>query len=194
MKKALKGFTLIELMIVVAILAILSVVAVPAFINYMRKAKTSEAIDSMDKIAKGSADYIQTPRVDPTDDYKKMACQFPETQAETPVEAGCCEDLDTDGDDRCDGNPADWTTPTWSALKFQLDGQHYFWYSYDAGGTGLDSTYVARANADLDCDDIYSTFRRYGKAVATNSSQTGSTATECSYSAASDINMENETE
>ncbi|MFT7625498.1 MAG: type IV pilus assembly protein PilA, partial [Myxococcota bacterium] len=31
-----KGFTLIELMIVVAILAILAVVAVPAFIKYMR--------------------------------------------------------------------------------------------------------------------------------------------------------------
>jgi len=33
-----KGFTLIELMIVVAILAILAVVAVPAFVKYMRRA------------------------------------------------------------------------------------------------------------------------------------------------------------
>ena len=36
------------LMIVVAILAILAVVAVPAFIKYMRRAKTTEAIDQMD--------------------------------------------------------------------------------------------------------------------------------------------------
>ena len=37
-----RGFTLIELMIVVAILGILAVVAIPAFVRYMRVAKTAE--------------------------------------------------------------------------------------------------------------------------------------------------------
>ena len=41
--KNAKGFTLIELMIVVAILGILAVVAVPALQKYMRRAKTAEA-------------------------------------------------------------------------------------------------------------------------------------------------------
>jgi type IV pilus assembly protein PilA len=39
-----KGFTLIELMIVVAIVGILSSVAMPAYNNYIRKAKFTEVI------------------------------------------------------------------------------------------------------------------------------------------------------
>ena len=129
-----KGFTLIELMIVVAIIGILAAIAIPNFLNYQLKAKTAEA--------KTNIGAIRTSQ----DSYK----------AENDVYLDCAANTGTFNT----GQKQTWTIVAASGfdtIGFEPSGDVY--YQYEAAGDGTtDLDVCITATADLDGDTSFGQF------------------------------------
>ena len=67
MKAVQKGFTLIELMIVVAIIGILAAIALPAYQDYTTRAKISEVVLQVDGCKTAVAEFMQSAGTFPAD-------------------------------------------------------------------------------------------------------------------------------
>ena len=155
-----RGFTLIELMIVVAIIGILAAVAIPAFMDYMKKSKKTEAALQLNKIGKNAKTmYIEK---------QTYATPSPPT---SPLPAkgagpggGCCNG----SNNKCPAVPGSFSGDTggWAQIDFQIDEPSLFVYTYSGAAT----TFQATAVGDLDCDSTEITYILNGAAVAGNPS------------------------
>ena len=131
-----KGFTLIELMIVVAIIGILAAVAIPQFLDMMKSSKRAEAEVNLDAIKKGAKSYAPE------------HAGWPDGAADNGLD--CCA---TGGTDRkCLPDSTLWNgVAVWDALNFSIDEKHHFSYAVDSDPS---TTIVATATGDLDCDGV----------------------------------------
>ncbi|MBI4509660.1 MAG: type II secretion system protein [Deltaproteobacteria bacterium] len=153
------AFTLIELMVVVAIIGVLAAVAVPAFMRYIRKAKTTEAVENIQKMYGASRSYLLE-ETQARGQIFPLPPQFPETEPLTPT-GTCCGNAG----DKCVPGLGVWDTPTWHALQFAMTMPHYYRYEYEStgsAGAGAGSRFTVRAFGDLDCDGVFSTFEMVG--------------------------------
>lgn len=160
-----KGFTLIELMIVVAIIGILAAVAIPAFMKYIRRSKTSEATMNIRKIFDSSVSYYSDEHA--AQNGNILDKQFPEPVALTPAATAC------NGNTSKKHAPAPdtWNDATWQSLNYAVDDPFYYQYGYastGAGAPGTASEFTARAIGDLNCDAVLATFERVGTIDAEN--------------------------
>jgi prepilin-type N-terminal cleavage/methylation domain-containing protein len=150
--RAARGFTLIELMIVVAIIGILASVAIPSFIRYVRKSKTMEAVMMIRRMYDGAVAYYVGEHVDKSG--TQLHQKFPDSTGPTPTAGVPCANPV-----RVDQN--EWGTNSWQALDFSISDPIRYQYEFqDNGQEGANAEAWMIARGDLNCNKLNSTFMR----------------------------------
>jgi prepilin-type N-terminal cleavage/methylation domain-containing protein len=152
--RKVRGFTLIELMIVVAIIGVLSAIAIPSFIKYTRRSKTTEALMNLRKMYDGAVAYYVGEHADVQGSIQSR--QFPGSAPTTPGLAA----ITTAGGTKIQTAPADWKVGGWSALDFMVADPQYFAYTFTSSGMFTDAKASMLANGDLNGNGVYSIFER----------------------------------
>jgi type IV pilus assembly protein PilA len=162
LRKREDGFTLVELMIVVAIIGVLAALAIYGVSRYLKHSKTAEATRNLGSIETGSKNAFQS-----------------ETDLSAPAGIGpfvhtfCVSTKITPSAvpqaAKTKAPSTDWDQDGWKCLKFSINEPQFYAYTYtgDTSKTGTQAEYTATANGDLDGNGAQSTFELKGAGSTT---------------------------
>jgi type IV pilus assembly protein PilA len=147
LRRAARGFTLIELMVVVAIIGLLSSIAVPGYQRMTMRAKAAERRAVMTAIARAVEDIAQNqqhlPGFDPANPMAPTAFAGPANPPVLPRTARA---------------PFNWALAGWNQLPMLVEGGSYYQYAFVAVDVpaARTTTLMILGTGDLDGDGILS--------------------------------------
>ena len=148
------GFSLVELMIVVAILGLMVAIVVPSMITYIANTKTTEANENLRSISEHAISYYHTEHYYGTNGTNKQDGIYPGCQTNdnaTPSACGAtantCTGLTVVVGQRIAPTTISWNNQPWARLQFSIGSPMFYCYAYTTNNTV--TTFEAKAIGSL---------------------------------------------